>query len=159
MANQWGYDEKYMHAQNHPLWGGDVMGRSGQTLRAKGCFIDCLTYIRSRKENKDYGLREQNKAMGVAGGYNSAGDTLWDVVKRIMRLSIFKTKPAVGRVFTMRNVWVRGRNNAVFSHWVVELAGGLMFDPLQAGGNFVHKLDFYPPVFIRAGVINRRYVV
>lgn len=159
MANQWGYDEKFMQEQNHPLWRNDRMRPSTATLGAKGCFIDCARYGASRLFNKLIPIKETNQKMGATpGGYTANGDASWDAIRKVLGIKISATRPTGVPVVTMRNVWVRGINNAMFSHWVVELSGGLMMDPLKAGGNFVHKIDFYPPVFIKAGVINRRYI-
>lgn len=156
--NPWNYDEKYMQEQNHPAWKNDRMRPSTATLGLKGCFIDCARYGASRLYNKFIPIAETNRAMGAINGYTKDGDAYWSAIKKVLKIVVSSTKPSGRPVVTMRNVWVRGRNNAMFSHWIVELSGGLMFDPLRAGGNFVHKLDFYPPVLSRPGVINRRYL-
>lgn len=157
MSNPWNYDEKYMQEQNHPAWKNDRMRPSAATLGAKGCFIDCARYAASKLFNKFIPIAETNQKMGAISGYTPDGDAKWDAIRKVLGVIVSANKPA-GNCVTMRNVWVRGKNNAMFSHWVVELSGGLMMDPLRAGGNFVHKLDFYPPVFIKAGVVNRRYI-
>lgn len=148
------YDQKWMHAQTHPLWRNNPMRPSRQTIGAKGCFISCLTYIRSRKENKDYGIPEQVKEMSAHRGFDHNGVTQWDVVRKVMHLTISRIKPRSGRIYIMRNVLVHGANNQLFTHWVVELSGGQMYDPLFAGGQFVRPINFYPPVGN-----NKRYVI
>ena len=160
MANQWGYDEKFMQEQNHPLWRNDLMKPSKAKLGPKGCFITNVRYAKSRIVNKMYGVKEVNQQMSIIVGYTENGDAKWDAVKKVLGLTISKAKPSKAKsaIITMRNVLVRDINNNFTSHWVTELKGGLMYDPLKTGGNFVHRIDFFAPVFAAPGLINRRYV-
>jgi hypothetical protein len=157
--NQWNYNEIYMQEQNHPAWQGNQMRPSTATLGQKGCFMDCLRYAKSKLENKMLGLAEANEAMSVARGYTLGGEAIHAKVLEVLKLRISLSKPwFTNRVVTMRNVWVRGKNNVTYSHWITELSGGLMFDPLMAGGQFVHKIDFYVPVLLAGGALNRRFI-
>jgi hypothetical protein len=153
------YNEIYMQEQNHPAWKNDRMKPSSARLGAKGCFIDCVRYAWSRLNSKMLGLAEANAKMSAINGYTMNGDAKWDAIRKALGLIIYNKRPTTSKtIITMRNVLVRGRDNALFSHWVTELRGGLMFDPLRAGGKFVHPITFYSPVFIKPGVINRRWI-
>lgn len=154
------YDEKYMQEQNHPLWRNDRMRPSSQTLGKKGCFITCARYAASRIYDKMIPIKETNVKMNAVLGYTIDGDSKWDGIKKVLGVVVSSTKPnTTKKIITMRNVLARGANNQMFYHWVVELSGGQMMDPLRAGGKFVHPISFYPPVFIKPNVINRRYIV
>lgn len=155
-----------MHQQNDPKWADDKMLPSQCTIGAKGCFISCLTYLRSRKENFNHEIPEQVRIMSGYMGFTLSGDCIWSVVEKYMNLRIANSRSLVDILknrlpYVMRNVWVRGSNNQMFSHWVVELKIGsvqLMYDPLRTGGNFVHSIDFFQPVFNANKQINRRFV-
>lgn len=169
MSNKWNYNEAFMHAQNQPEWANNKMLPSNQTIGAKGCFISCLTYIRSRKEfgynvnYKGYEIPDQVKLMSAHRGFDMAGNTIWAAAKNHMGLRIERTRSVIDAAlnrlpFVMRNVWVRGSGNAMFSHWVVELRGNLCYDPLRSGGNFVHSLDEFVPVYNSSKRVNRRFI-
>lgn len=163
--NKWNYDEKYMHEQNHPLWKNTRLGHTTLTIGSDGCFSSDICYILSRKLGKDIGIPETVDKLNANNGYNGSGQLKYEAVKKLFGLTISRSKPWFSRVFIMRNVWVEGRYVAPdghvvkhsYSHWVVELAGGLMYDSLRSGGNFVHELGFYRPVMV-GSQINRRYV-
>jgi len=155
--NKWGYDEVFMHAQNQPEWQSKTLGKTSLTIGDYGCFASCVTYCWSRKENKNHEIPDFVDEAGKRDGFNSEGLLSWQTVKEITGLTVTKDRPWFGRVFTMRNVLVAGKDR-VFSHWVVELSGGLMYDPLRKGGSFVHAIDFYPPVRDSKNQIIRRYL-
>lgn len=167
MSNKWNYNENFMHAQNQPEWKDEILLPSHETIGAKGCFISCLTYILSRKEGINHEIPDVVKLVGEHMGFiatgDHAGDTIWSVVKQWLQLSIVTKRPLFSNAypFVMRNVWLRGKNNQMYGHWVVELRKGLyqlMYDPMRTGGQFVHDINYFPPVRDSKNNINRRYV-
>lgn len=156
MSNKWGYPEQWMFAQNDERWQNIQLGISGLTVGSDGCFATCITYLWSRKDKKEHTPTEFVGKANEIKGFTSIGLLNHSAVNNVTGLQVLTTRPLIGR-FTMRNVLVQGKHGA-FGHWVVELKGGLMYDPLRIGGQLVKKIDAFPPLRDSRNNIIRRYI-
>lgn len=155
--NKWNYPELYMHSQLQPEWADVELGHSGKTIGSDGCFISCITYLWSRKENRNHEIPDAVRWMDNVNGFTEDGLLLWDRIYWITGL-VISSKKSLFTKYTMRQVLVPDKNRRLFTHWVVELRGGLMYDPLRTGGNFVHDINFFQPVRDSKNNIVKRYL-
>lgn len=118
-----------------------------------GCVVTSTAYILSRFYVKDITPGEWLTWLNSHNGFS--GDLLlWKKVDEYTKGKLVYTTDKNNKSYTMRNVWVMGANRAMYSHWVVELSGGYMLDPLD--GN-IKSINAYPPVLDSKKQIVQRY--
>lgn len=146
-------EQRFRYRQTDPVWGKRLLGDTKSTMTRFGCVVTSTAYIISRWRVKDLTPGDWLTWLNTHIGF-SADLLLWKKVDEFSKGKLVYTTDATNRSYTMRNVFVMGTNRALFSHWVVELSGGLMFDPLD--GN-IKDLSSYSPILDAAKKINRRY--
>lgn len=108
-----------------------------------GCVVTSVAYVISRWQGKDFTPGQWLAWLNTHNGF--VGDLLkWEKVNEYTKNKLVYTTNKNNKSYTLRNVWVMGANRAMFSHWVVRLAGGYIFDPLT--GNVLPESK-YPPVW------------
>lgn len=153
--NKWNYNEQYMECQlDYPNL---HLGTSPYTVADSGCFSAVIVYAGHKLKKFGGTLGQFVEAANQIDGYTIDGLLKWDAIKKLTGLKVSKDKPLWGNYCTMRMVWYPGVKTS-YQHWVMELHGGLMFDPMKKGGNLVHEINFFAPVLNTKKQIERRYI-
>lgn len=139
MSNPYGYSEAYMHGQNDWRWAYRNLTPYSRNMKAIGCALTSLAYIISRHDKKDLlpgtfldWIAQKAKDAKYKDYMTSDGRVYWNAVDKFTAGTLVNCGSAEKKYTLVEVYW------GPLRHWMVELKGGLVFNPY---GYKVEKLN------------------
>lgn len=67
-----------LFSQSDPLWGSDLMGKSGKTIRQIGCAMTSTTMTLNKISGQSFTPKVMNSYLNKVGGYTASGAIYWN---------------------------------------------------------------------------------